>query len=410
MTEAAHPQAWPRPLPLHLNAALLSSLGGLMALPWAREGKLPWSPKLAPEAVELTLAIQGADWQALQAAVAAECQARMAAMFSGITAYQERAGQSGRLDDRPVIWQEGSTRLLDYEGEGVPVMFIPSLINRAHVLDLSERQSLLRWAAGEGLRPYLIDWGTPGEAERQLDLTGYIRGRLEAAFDAVCAHAGRPPVVVGYCMGGDLALALALRRQEQVPALALLATPWDFHAGRPGQATAFAALLPALDLILETFGELPIDILQTLFAALDPNLAQRKFRRFAGLEAESDAAELFVALEDWLNDGVPLVPAVARECLTGWYGANTPAQGEWRVGGEAVDPAKFTKPVLLAIPEGDRIVPPDSARALAKALPNAECLTPPLGHIGMIVSGGARQQLWQPLAAWLRDAEKAAAK
>jgi polyhydroxyalkanoate synthase len=387
---------------------MLSSLGGLLALPWARDGTLPWSPKLAPAAVELTLALQGADWDALQAAVAVECQARMNTMFRGISAYQERAGPSGRLDDRPVLWQQGAIRLLDYQGAGVPALFIPSLINRAHILDLSERQSLLRWAAVEGVRPYLIDWGTPGESERQLDLSGYICDRLEAAFEAVCRHAGRPPVLVGYCMGGNLALALALNRQAEVPGLALLATPWDFHAGQPGQAAAFTALLPGLELILETFGELPVDILQTLFAALDPNLAQRKFRRFAELAAESDAADLFVALEDWLNDGVPLVPAVARECLTGWYGANTPARGEWRVAGAVVEPAKFTKPVLLAIPDGDRIVPPASARALANALPNAESFMPPLGHIGMIVSGGARRHLWQPLAAWLRDAENRA--
>jgi polyhydroxyalkanoate synthase len=391
---------------LHLNAALISSLGGLVALPMAREGTLPWSPKLAPEAAELMLSLRAADWQALQAAVSAECLERMNGMFRGIAAYQRRTGSADRLAGIPEIWRQGATRLLRYEGSGAPVMFIPSLINRARVLDLTDGNSLLRWLGQQGHQPYLVDWGTPGENERDLDLTGYICGRLEAAFDAVTEHAGQPPLLAGYCMGGDLALALALRRQEEVPGLALLATPWDFHAGQPEQAAVFAALMPALDLILESFGELPVDILQALFMALDPNLAQRKFRRFANLADEGEAAELFVALEDWLNDGVPLVPKVARECLVEWYGANATALGTWRVDGDVVAPSLFEKPAFVAIPASDRIVPPASARALLEQLPMAESIAPPLGHIGMIVGGQARRELWQPLSDWLRGAAK----
>ena len=51
----------------------------------------------------------------------------------------------------------------------------------------------------------------------------------------------RPIAVVGYCMGGLLALALALRRQRQVACLALLATPWDFHAERADPAASARA-------------------------------------------------------------------------------------------------------------------------------------------------------------------------
>ena len=154
--------------------------------------------------------------------------------------------------------------------------------------------------------------------------------------------------------------------------------------------------------LLETNGELPVDIIQGLFASLDPQLVLRKFLAFARLDPESPKVAAFVALEDWLNDGVALSAPVARECLGGWYGDNTPARGAWRVAGQVIDPRRLARPSLCMIPAQDRIVPPPSARALSDALPGAEILVPRLGHIGMMVSAGAERQVWRPLAEWLK--------
>jgi polyhydroxyalkanoate synthase len=60
-------------------------------------------------------------------------------------------------------------------------------------------------------------------------------------------------------------------------------------------------------------------------------------------------------------------------------------------------------PAFLAIPAQDRIVPPDSARALVGKLKAATVIEPPLGHIGMVVGGRGRTELWAPLAAWLGE-------
>jgi poly[(R)-3-hydroxyalkanoate] polymerase subunit PhaC len=148
-------------------------------------------------------------------------------------------------------------------------------------------------------------------------------------------------------------------------------------------------------------GEVPVDVLQALFFAQDALTGLRKFTRFAELAQDSAAARGFVALEDWLNDGVPLALKVARECLGGWYGEDLPGQGRWRVAGMPVLPAKIEMPSLVIVPGNDRIVPPATAAALADELPNAERLTPPLGHIGMIVAREAPNAIWAPLAEWL---------
>ena len=167
--------------------------------------------------------------------------------------------------------------------------------------------------------------------------------------------AGRPSVV-GYCMGGLLALALGVMRQEAVKGLTLLATPWDFHAPTPVQGRMVGALKIAFEDVVAVCQGLPVDLLQSLFSMIDPSGVERKFSTFGRLKATSARARDFVALEDWLNDGVPLVSAVARECLFGWYVDNLPGRGEWCVGGTAVQPQRFTKPAVAVVPAHDRIV------------------------------------------------------
>jgi polyhydroxyalkanoate synthase len=142
-------------------------------------------------------------------------------------------------------------------------------------------------------------------------------------------------------------------------------------------------------------------VLQALFFGLDPFLAVRKFSRFAALGPGSAEARRFVALEDWLNDGVPLALPAARDCLARWYGGNEPGRGVWRIAGRPVDPGRVALPAYVVVPARDRIVPPASAAALAAALPNAVRQNPALGHIGMVVGGGAEEHVWRPLAEWL---------
>jgi len=399
----------PRPLPLHLGAAATFWTSSRAVLPLLRSGSLPWKAALGADAAILQNLLASVDPEAFETAVARELQRRALALADGILGYR-RHPYFRCLADPPTLWQRGAARLLDYgaapeaapaAAAGPPVFFVPSLVNRAYILDLTAGRSLLRWLAGHGLRPLLLDWGRPDAEERGFSLTDYILRRLEPALEAALAACGRRPVLVGYCMGGNLALAPALRRPDDFAGLVLMATPWDFHAGPGCPGKLAQASLGVLSPAMQALGELPVDALQALFAALDPQLVPRKFVAFARLAAESPAAEAFVALEDWLNDGVPLAAPIARECLGEWYGENTPKRDLWLIDGQPMRPAELAIPSLHLIPEQDRIVPPDSALALATACPDAEIARPHAGHIGMVASAGAPTRVWTPLAAWL---------
>lgn len=397
------PRQGPRPLGLHLSAVMGTLLSSSAGLPHLSAASPLWKPHLRPRVEELRRSVAAVGHDAFRKALDREVRRQIDLVLTGIERYRHHPYRRD-LPDPPVVFEEGASRLLDYghgNGDGRPVLFVPSLVNRGYVLDLSAERSLLRWVAGHGVRPYLMDWGTPGPLERRLTFTDFIAGRLERALETVAEAAGGRVAVVGYCMGGLLALALALRRPRLVAGLALMATPWDFHAEDAAMARRTAAFFQPFGPVLDAWGELPTDALQALFAQLDPYLAQRKFAQFARMDPASRAAIGFVALEDWLNDGVPLPAAVARDTLAGWYGRNDTARGNWLVGGLPVDPSRLGVPTLALIPARDRIVPPASALSLAHAITSAQIVAPPLGHIGMVVSAGARTAVWRPLADWL---------
>ncbi len=396
----------PRPLGLHLGLASATLGSALAAVPAAKNGQLPWLSEVREEATDLMRDMNMFELEELLLKVGERGQYLVSEMLSGIRQYHEHPYRRD-VTDPPSIWAKGSARLLDY-GQGLPetspVLFlVPSLVNQGYILDLSEKRSLVRFLADKGIRPLLLAWGEPGEAEREYYLENYFLEILVPALEAVLQYAGSVrPHLAGYCMGGTLAVALTALRQEKLASLITLASPWDFQEGLSSPASQFLKQESFWDSLLETWGELPVDMLQTFFASLDPNLCLRKFGLFNRMDMHSDRAQEFVALEDWLNDGVPLAKNVARECFSGWYGKNNPVHGEWEIDGHLICPQNITIPVMIAVPKSDKIVPSGSALALAGQINEAHVVYPPSGHIGMVAGRQAEAGLWSNIVAWIK--------
>jgi len=378
----------PMPLLFHLGAAATILGEGVAMAPLSASGRVPWPEPFAAE---------GAALGPLDLVeVAVEAGRRLSELLAGIEAWQRHPHRRA-LPDPPVLWRSGASRLLDFGGAGPAVVLIPSLINRAYILDLGKTTSLARHLAGQGLRSFLLDWGVAGEAERGFGLEAYINERLLPALDTAAAEAG-PPALLGYCMGGGLAVAAAQLRPDLVRRLALIGTPWSFAEGqgiahalrelhrRAGPDRA-AGMLAALDSCL---GAVPAELFQTLFALLDPGLALAKFRRFLRHDPASREAREFVELEDWLNDPAPLPGPAAIELLVDWQLRDLAGRLRWRVQGEAINPATLRLPVLAVCSTSDRIAPPSATRPLAEAIPGARILQTGTGHVGMIVGRAAR--------------------
>ena len=318
----------------------------------------------------------------------ADAPHRAAAALAGLHAYQTAPRpKPPRLP--AARHRRGRIRLRDYGGSGRPVVFIPSLINPPTILDLAPDRSLLRWMAARGHRTLLVVWGTPTAADRDTDIGGHVERLLVPMLRRLPA----PPILVGYCLGGTIALATATAMP--VAGVATIAAPWQF-AGYGAQArTRIADLWTAAAPACATIGVVPMEVLQAGFWQLDPVRTIAKYEAFAALEPGSAAADAFIRLEDWANAGAPLPYAAGRQLFEEFLGRNAPGDNHWLIGGTPVDPMALGCPSIAFASLNDRIVP--------------AATTPPLGarhdlsigHVGMIVGGRAHDQLWTPLADWI---------
>lgn len=316
---------------------------------------------------------------------------RLAAGLAGLRAYQaaERPAPPPLM---PIVARAGRAVLRDYGGEGRPLIVVPSLINTHDVLDLLPDASLLRWLSTQGVRPLLVDWGSPAPEEQALSIAGHVETLLLPLVEAIGADA----MLAGYCLGGTMALAAAACRPPA--ALVTIASPWRF-AGFPDESRrGLVQLWEQARPGAESMGLLPVEVMQTVFWRLDPRRTVEKFVAFGRAGRSAEATRLFVALEDWANGGAPLTPAAGREMAEDFFRDDLPGSGRWRVAGKIVDPTALACPLLDIVSSTDRIVPAASA---VSTLGVGEAMVLGLGHVGMIVSGRARRTLWQPLAQWL---------
>jgi len=311
--------------------------------------------------------------------------ARAARALAGLRAYQE-APRPPAPALMPAVAEAGGAMLRDYGGEGPAVLFVPSLINPPRVLDLGER-SLLRWLAGRGRRVLLLDCGAPDVARQSLSVAGHVEQILLPLMRVLA----EPVDLVGYCLGGTMALAAAQLGPSR--SVTTLAAPWRFSGFSDESRADLARLWRDAAAVVERLGVLPMEALQSAFWSLDPGRTVAKFEALAEMDAEGRAA--FVALEDWANDGPPLAGAAARELFEDFFAADLPGRGAWQVAGAAIDPAQLTIPFLNIVSTTDRIVPSASAAEAGERLDLES------GHVGMVVGSRAEASLWRPLEAWL---------
>ena len=141
-----------------------------------------------------------------------------------------------------------------------PLLIIPPWINKYYILDLREKNSLIKWATDQGHSVFVISWVNPDAKLAQKGFDDYLNEGALAAIDAVCKQTGEADVnLIGYCLGGTLLGS----------AMGYLATKKD---KRIASATFFVALLD-----FSIPGELGVFIDEEQVASLEKKMEARGY-------------------------------------------------------------------------------------------------------------------------------------
>ena len=303
-----------------------------------------------------------------------------------------------RPEAAPVAGSDGGNP----QTPGLPLLLVPSMINRWYVLDLRRGASMADALTRAGIDTFCLDWGIPEDEDRYLEWADVL-DRLSRAVRAVRRATGAPRVgILGYCMGGTLASIWSALHPDQVAALVNLAGPIDFsRAGFLGEmvdrrffdADAIAAA-----------GNMSPHQMQAGFTALRPTTQISKWVGLLDRGLDPAARESFQALEAWSGDNIPFPGAAYATYIGELYQQNLLVQGRHHVRGQRADLSSVRCPVLTVVADRDAICPPAAATALNDRVGSTdkEVLTVAGGHVGAVVGGKAPKVLYPALASWFK--------
>lgn len=305
-------------------------------------------------------------------------------------------------DGTAALYRFRSNPELEHPATSVPLLLIPSMINRWYVLDLRPGSSLAEAMVAHGIETYLLDWGIPRDEDRYLSWD-LVLARLDRMVRRVKRITGADKVaVMGYCMGGTLTTINTALNPEHVAALINLTGPIDFEQG---------GLLRTLvdekwfdPFAMTAAGNLPAPQMQTGFVTLRPTAQVSKWITLAERWNDEKFRESFDAMDTWSNDNIPF-PAEAYQTYIGeLYQKNALAKGTHHVRGQRVDLSQITCPVLHIVASRDNICPECAATALEGLVgaKDQEVLKIEGGHVGAVVGSKASKQLYPAVAAWLK--------
>lgn len=320
---------------------------------------------------------------------------------------------------RDTVFRDGKSSVYRFrpaEGQGrstgrthVPVLLVPSMINRWYIFDLREGASLVAGLTHDApWDTYCFDWGVTGDEDRYLTWDDVV-AKLERAVRFVLRSTGASSLAfVGYSMGATLSGIHAALHPETAAALVNLAGPFDFD--QAGGLRLLADRRWFNTDAITSAGNVSQAQIQSGILALSPTEPVGKWVRIAEQWHDPSARAGFAALEKWAAEDVSFPAAAYGTYVKELYQQNQLIRGEHRVRGEAVDLSRITCPVLTIAADRDVVCPRNAAIALNAVVRSnvKDVLDVPGGHVGAVVGTQAARTLYPPLKSWLTQYAKIA--
>ncbi|OEF01705.1 class I poly(R)-hydroxyalkanoic acid synthase [Vibrio crassostreae 9ZC13] len=147
-----------------------------------------------------------------------------------------------------VVFQNDLFELIQYypktpQVNATPLLIVPPFINKYYILDLREKNSMVRWLLEQGHSVFMMSWRNPGEAQKDLEFGDYVTEGAAKAVTAIEDITGKEQInAAGYCIGGTVlastvAYYAAKRMKKRIKTATFFTTLLDFS--QPGEVGAY---------------------------------------------------------------------------------------------------------------------------------------------------------------------------
>jgi polyhydroxyalkanoate synthase len=240
-----------------------------------------------------------------------------------------------------------------------PILIVPAWIMKYYILDLSPRNSLVKYLVEQGHTVFMMSWKNPDEKDRDVGMDDYVEKGFRAALDAVTAIVPRRKVhAVGYCIGGTLlaigAAALAGEKDERLASVTMFAAQTDFS--EPGELAFFInpSQLAMLEATMHRKGVLESRQMGGAFAML--RAQDMLWQPMVNQYVKGQRAPM-IDLMAWNADGTRMPWRMHSEYLYRLYLDNELATNRFPVGGKLIRLSDIGAPMFVVGTETDHVAP-----------------------------------------------------
>jgi len=285
-----------------------------------------------------------------------------------------------------------------------PILITYALVNKPYVMDLLPGRSVVEVLVKAGFQVFMLDWGEPTMSDSKKGLDVYINTYIDKMVDKVCELTGSEQVnLLGYCMGGTMAMMYTALHPDKVKNLATMASPFSNEINE-GLLFEWTREFPIEELV-ERYGNVPGWYLNMSFGLLKPLDKMDKALNFYNGILDDGFTELFLAMERWSADSIDVPGQAYLQFVKAVFQENTLVSNTFHIAGKHVDMKNIRCPYLNMVALKDTLVPPDSSLKIGEYTGSEDykLLTCDTGHIGLSVSGKALKKTWGEAVQWLGE-------
>ncbi|MBN3492352.1 class I poly(R)-hydroxyalkanoic acid synthase [Vibrio neptunius] len=153
------------------------------------------------------------------------------------------ANTAGEVVYRNELFELIQYRPMTEKVHATPLLIVPPFVNKYYILDLRQKNSMVRWLLEQGHSVFMMSWRNPGKAQSQIEFGDYVTEGVAKAVSAIEDITGQEQInAAGYCIGGTvlastIAYYAAKRMKKRIKSATFFTTLLDFS--QPGEVGAY---------------------------------------------------------------------------------------------------------------------------------------------------------------------------